>query len=89
MTTVVRPACNTAYCSQRGVYNTYVLTWTPTTLTIDVNGKTCLVNTSGDSAFQKPFIAIFTAALGAGGNVLDPKTPIPATMSVDYLRVWR
>ena len=81
---------NTAYCSaKRGVYNTYVLTWTPTTLTIDVNGKTCLVNTSGDSAFQKPYIAIFTAALGAGSNVLDPKTPIPATMSVDYLRVWR
>lgn len=85
------PGVNTAWDCQasRGVFNTYVLTWTPTTLTIDVNGETCLVNNSGDAAFQKPYIAAFTAALGTGSNALTPSTPIPATMTVDYLRVWR
>jgi hypothetical protein len=71
------------------VFNTYVLTWTSTTLTIEVNGKTCLVNKSGDPAFKKPYIAAFTAALGTGGNAITPRTPIPATMTVDYLKVWR
>ena len=86
-----RPGVNTAWdcAAERGVYNTYSLTWTPTTLTIDVNGKTCLVNTTGDAAFQKPYIVAFTSALGLGGNALTSATPIPATMSVDYLRVWR
>jgi beta-glucanase (GH16 family) len=85
-----KPGVNTAYCpAARGKFNTYTLTWTPTTLTILVNGKTCLVNTSGDPAFQKPYIAAFTSALGVGSNALAWNTPIPATMHVDYLRVWR
>ena len=81
---------NTAYCAAaRGEYNVYTLTWTPSRLTILVNGKTCLVNRSGDPAFRKPYIATLTAALGVGRNALRWNTPIPATMSVDYLRVWR
>jgi beta-glucanase (GH16 family) len=86
-----RPGLNTAWnCSAtRGVFNTYVLTWTPTTIRIDVNGRTCLTNTSGDPAFQKPYIVAFTSALGIDRNALTPTTPIPASMSVDYVRVWR
>jgi beta-glucanase (GH16 family) len=85
-----KPGVNTAYCSAaRGRFNTYTLTWTPSTLTILVNGKTCLVNTSGDPAFQKPYILALTQALGVGGNALTSRTPMPATMSVDYVRVWR
>lgn len=86
-----RPGLNTAWnCSApRGVFNIYVLTWTPTTIRIDVNGRTCLTNTSGDPAFQKPYIVAFTSALGIDGNALTPETPIPASMSVDYVRVWR
>ena len=81
---------NTAYCTAaRGKFNTYTLTWTPTTLTILVNGKTCLVNTSGDPAFQKPYILAFSQALGVGANALRSNTPMPATMQVDYVRVWR
>jgi beta-glucanase (GH16 family) len=84
------PGVNTAYCSAvRGRYNTYTLTWTPTTLTILVNGKSCLVNTSGDPAFQKPYILALTQALGVGGNALRSNTPMPATMHVEYVRAWR
>jgi hypothetical protein len=86
-----RPGINTAWdCkAERGVYNTYTLTWTRSSLTIDVNGETCLVNRSGNRAFRKPFIAALTSALGEGRNALTPETPMPATMSVDYFRVWR
>jgi hypothetical protein len=47
------------------------------------------VNNSADEAFQKPYIAVFTSALGVGANALTPDTPIPAQMSVDYLKVWK
>jgi beta-glucanase (GH16 family) len=88
---VSRPGHNTAWdCkAERGTYNTYTLTWTRRSLTIDVNGETCLVNRSGNRAFNKPYIAAFTSALGQGRNELTNETPLPATMSVDYFRVWR
>ena len=85
-----KPGVNTANCpATRGTFNTYTLTWTPTTLKIDINGTTCLVNTSGDPAFQKPYIVAFSQALGVGANRLRRNTPIPATMHVDYIRAWR
>ena len=85
------PGLNTAWdcAAARGQWNTYTLVWSATRLEILVNGRTCLVNTSGDPAFQKPYIAAFTQALGTTGNEYDGRAPIPATMNVDYLRVWR
>ncbi|GAC1383985.1 MAG: hypothetical protein NVSMB48_18250 [Marmoricola sp.] len=80
---------NMQYCSApRGVWNTYDLVWTPTSVAISVNGTTCLVNTSGDSAFQKRYIINLTEAMGAGFDEASASTPLPATMDVDYVRVW-
>jgi beta-glucanase (GH16 family) len=85
-----RLGLNTAHCpASRGVFNTHTLIWTPTSITIQVNGKTCLVNTSGDPAFKKPYILAFSQLLGVGGNALTSRTPIPATMQVDSVKVWR
>lgn len=72
----------------RGEWNTYTVTWTPTVLTIQVNGKNCLVNKSGDPAFKERYIVNFTAALGEAKNKMSSATPIPATMLVDYIKVW-
>ena len=81
---------NTAHCAaQRGVYNTYTLTWSATSLKIDVNGATCLTNTSGDAAFKKRYIVALTQGMGVGANRYRYNTPIPATMDIDYVRVWR
>jgi beta-glucanase (GH16 family) len=80
-------ACNCA--AQRGVFNTYTLVWGPSRLEIQVNGRTCLVNTSADAAFQKPYIMALTQALGAAGNEYDGRAPLPATMNVDYVKVWK
>ena len=81
---------NTAWnCSaQRGVWNTYTVDWTATSITISVNGTVCLVNTSADPAFQKRYIMMISQALGFGANALTSATPLPATTDVDYVRVW-
>jgi beta-glucanase (GH16 family) len=85
------PGTNTTWdcAASRGVYNTYTLEWTATRLEILVNGKSCLVNTSGDSAFLKPYILSLTQALGSGTDALTSTTQLPAVMNVDYVKVWQ
>jgi beta-glucanase (GH16 family) len=75
--------------AKRGEFNTYTLEWSPGRLEIWVNGVSCLVNTSADPAWQKPYIAAFTQGLGTGDNSYDGRIPLPATTSVDYFRVWK
>ena len=86
-----QPGINTAWdCTvNRGEWNTYTLEWAPSRLEIFVNGKSCLVNTSGDPAFQKAYIIDLTQGIGPGGNVPVADTPMPATLQVDYVRVWK
>jgi beta-glucanase (GH16 family) len=86
-----RPGLNTAWdCrAKRGRWHVYTLLWSPRRIEILIDRKSCLVNTSGDRAFRKPYIIAFTAALGVRENRVRPTTRLPATMSVDYLRVWR
>jgi hypothetical protein len=85
------PGLNTAWncAAARGVWNTYTLEWTPTLLLISVNGVTCLLNTSGNIAFQREYIMALTQGLGVATNGYHDGTPMPATMSVDYVRVWK
>jgi beta-glucanase (GH16 family) len=84
-------ASNASNCAaNRGVWNTYTVNWGPSRIETFVNGKSCLVNTSGDPAFQKRYIINLTQAIGGGTwNPLVDRTPIPATMSVDYVHVWK
>lgn len=72
----------------RGVWNTYTVLWSPKSITFQVNGKNCLINRSGDPAFKKRFIINLTAALGESKNKMTSTTPIPATMLVDWVKVW-
>ena len=85
-----KPGLNTAWdcLAQRGEYTTYTLEWRATRLAILVNGERCLVNRSGNRAFRKPYIIAFTQLLGVDGNAYDGRAPLPATMSVDYVKVW-
>ena len=85
------PGLNTAWncAAARGAYNTYTLEWSASRLEVFVNGKSCLVNTSGDSAFRKKYILNLTQALGTGTDTLSAETRIPAVMNVDYVKVWK
>jgi beta-glucanase (GH16 family) len=74
----------------------YVAEWTPKTITIKYDGRTCLVNSWQPDApqtrpepFNRPFFMILTQSLGVGNNLFEPaKTPLPATMRVDWVKVW-
>jgi beta-glucanase (GH16 family) len=78
-------------------YNDYAVVWTPGSFTITINGKTCLVDNyrangglTGAQPFDQPFFVALTQALGVGTNAFNPSTtPLPATTSVDYVRVWK
>jgi beta-glucanase (GH16 family) len=86
-----RPGLNTAWdCqAQRGVFHTYTLEWDADRLAIFVDGRPCLVNTDGAASFRKRFFVNLTQLIGRGGNAHDGRAPLPATMQVDYVRVWR
>jgi beta-glucanase (GH16 family) len=73
----------------RGVFNTYTLEWTASRLEVFINGHSCLVNTSGDSAFRKHYILNLTQALGTGADAVTAATKVPAVMNVDYVKVWK
>ena len=84
------PGTNTAWtCAvTRGEWHTYTLEWSPSRIQIWVDGRSCLVNTSGDDAFDKRYVVNLTAALGVTNNTYTGAFPLPATMDVDYVRVW-
>ena len=85
------PGTNTAWdCTAwRGAWHTYTLEWSPSRLQVWVDGRSCLVNTSDDPAFDKRYIVNLTAALGITNNTYAGGFPLPATMDVDYVRVWQ
>jgi beta-glucanase (GH16 family) len=88
----------TNYCHiSLSQYNDYALEWSPGNLTITVNGAPCLIDNyipnnglASPEPFDQPFFILLTQALGSGTNAFDPSTtPLPATTSVDYVRVWK
>jgi beta-glucanase (GH16 family) len=88
----------TAYCPiDPARYNDYAVVWSPGNFTITVDGSTCLIDNYTPDAglttpqpFDQPFFIALTQALGIGTNAFNPSTtPLPATTSIDYVRVWR
>ncbi len=79
-------------------YHTYTLEWTPQSLTVGIDGTTCvehkispLAPLSGAAPFDKPFYLNLTQSLGASDNSLPAGTEIgdDVTMKVDYVKVWK
>ncbi len=87
---VSSPGVNTAWdcTARRGEWHTYTLEWAPSRIEIRVDGRSCLVNTSADPAFDKRYLVNLTAALGITDNTYLGAFPLPAAMDVDYVRVW-
>jgi beta-glucanase (GH16 family) len=78
-------------------YNDYAVTWSPGSFQITINGSACLTDNyqpdgglTSPQPFNQPFFISLTQALGTGTNTFDPsRTPLPATTSIDYVRVWK
>jgi len=77
-------------------FHTYVAEWTSTSIKITNDGTTCVDHTIAPAAplaapapFDQPFNVLMTQVLGVNTNAFDPaSTPLPATMEVDWVRVW-
>ena len=77
-------------------FHTYAVEWTPQSLTFLYDGQTCLVDhwnaaspLADPAPFNEPFYICLTQALGIGTNDFTPgTTPLPASTSVDWVRVW-
>lgn len=77
-------------------FQTYVAEWTPTKIKVTNAGTTCLEHVikpaepfAAPAPFDQPFNVLLTQALGIGSNAFNPATtPLPATMQVDWVRVW-
>jgi beta-glucanase (GH16 family) len=73
-------------------FHTYVAEWSASSITITYDGVTCLniVAPIGVHLSADPFLVALTQPLGMGGrNGVSAATPLPATMQVDYVRVWQ
>jgi beta-glucanase (GH16 family) len=89
----------TAYSCQISLsqYNDYAVVWTPGNFTITINGNTCLIDNyipddglTSPEPFNQPFFVALTQALGINTNAFNPSsTPLPATTSIEYVRVWK
>lgn len=85
-----KPGLNTQYCAaSRGTWNKHTLVWSPSSLSTYINGKHCLTNRSGNAAFRQHYLVQFSQIIGAGTNAVTGRTPFPATLQVDWVRVWR
>lgn len=78
-------------------FHTYTVEWTPGLITIDYDGRRCLTHRikagaplQGSAPFDKPYFLILTQTLGIGQNPFNASTtPLPQTMDVDRVRIWR
>ena len=78
------------------LFHTYAVEWTAQSLTFMYDGQSCLVDhwkaaspLADPAPFNEPFYLCLTQALGIGTNDFIPgTTPLPATTSVDWVRVW-
>ena len=94
--TISTPVTNWNCKLDPSVFHTYVAEWTTTTIKITNDGATCVQHTIDPAAplvapqpFDQPFSVLMTQVLGVNSNAFDPATtPLPATMEVDWVRVW-
>lgn len=81
---------NTAHdcASNKSEWNTHTLEWDAARLEIKVNGKTCLVNTSGDVNLNKRYIAALTSMIDNDATSYADIDAGPKETEVDYIHVW-
>jgi beta-glucanase (GH16 family) len=87
---------NFCMVSRPEAFHSYVMEWTVDTITVKYDGQACLVHSWQPSAplltpqpFDQPFAMILNQGLGHDANSVDTGlTTLPASMYVDYVRVW-
>jgi beta-glucanase (GH16 family) len=88
---------NSTYCmvpAYGSAFHTYTAIWTASSVTFQYDGVTCYkasvpLTLPAGLRGPNPFLVALTEALGVGNNANDAQTPLPATLQVDYVRVWK
>lgn len=77
-------------------FHTYTAEWTATSISIWYDGVLCIkdapkpTNVTAPAPFDQPFNLNLTQGLGIAPNAFDAATtPVPASMTVDHVRVWK
>ncbi|WP_182481368.1 IPT/TIG domain-containing protein [Nocardioides immobilis] len=78
-------------------YHTYTMEWYPDVVRFFIDGEMCFERSwtptglIAPQPFDKPFSMILNMGVGSlsGGNKVSADTPLPATYTVDYAKVWR
>jgi beta-glucanase (GH16 family) len=68
-------------------FHTYAVEWSVTNATFYYDGVKCL--SAGRTGTSQPFLVALTQGLGVKANLYNASTPSPATMQVDWVRVWK
>jgi beta-glucanase (GH16 family) len=69
-------------------WHVYTLVWTAKRILIKYDGKTCL-DVAGGAPFNVPVFTSLAQAFGVKKNAPTSATPMPATLQVSYVRVWK
>jgi beta-glucanase (GH16 family) len=68
-------------------FHTYAVEWTRRAAMFYYDGTLCM-RALGAGASQ-PFLVALSQVLGVTTNLTNAQTPSPATMQIDYVRVWK
>lgn len=93
-------SCPPNYCSDQtnyiagsdlsAGYHTYGVDWEPNSITWYVDGQVEKTYTNTSTISNVPmYVLVDLAVDGNSGYAVTPNTPFPATMNVDYVRVWQ
>jgi beta-glucanase (GH16 family) len=79
-----------------GAFHEYGISWSPGTVVFTIDGRRYGTFRRGDEpdgsrwTYEHPFFLLFTLAVrDQGTGAPDATTRLPATMLVDWVRVWR
>jgi hypothetical protein len=77
-------------------FHTLTTVWVPGRITIAIDGKVCLDHRihpakplTGSQPFDRPYGLNLAQVLGVNLNSITAQTPLPLTMQVDYVRIWK
>jgi hypothetical protein len=76
-------------------FHNYTLEWSEGLITIKYDDIVCLTHRidakglDGSAPFDQPFFLLLTQTLGIGQNAFTNATPLPQTMEIDRVRIWK
>jgi beta-glucanase (GH16 family) len=89
-----------AYCRVGGAdtgFHDYAVEWLPTEISFTYDGVPCMTFANwtpgaplvAPQPFDRPFFLLLQLAVGSGDNSPSSATTLPASLEIDWVRVWK